>query len=78
MTQLIRATTLALALSVCAQADGIMQTDKTPPPPPKPSAIAMQPGGEPTEAADGIIQTGVTEAATALSLGLLQSVLAIL
>jgi hypothetical protein len=77
MTQLIRATTLALILSVCAQADGIMQTDKTPPPP-KPSSAATQPGDEPTEAADVIIQTGLTEEAATLSLGLLQSVLAIL
>jgi hypothetical protein len=75
MTKLIRATTLALALSICAQADGIMQTDKTPPPP-KPSSVAIQPGDEPTEAADWIIKTDVTEAATALSLGLLQSLLA--
>jgi hypothetical protein len=36
-----------------------------------------QPSDAPTEAADGIIQTDVTEAATALSLGLLQSLLAV-
>jgi hypothetical protein len=54
-----------------------MQTDKTPPPP-KPSAVATQPDDEPTEAADGIIQTDVTEEeATALSLALLQSLLAV-
>ncbi|HEX8162960.1 MAG TPA: hypothetical protein VF538_13905 [Pyrinomonadaceae bacterium] len=79
MTKLIRAATLMLSISVCAQADGIMQTDKASPAP-SPVAAAQSGGeptesDEPTEAADGTIQTGMTKTAVDISLVLLQSLL---
>lgn len=78
MTKLIRAALLMLALLVCANADdGIMQTGKTPPPPPPPPVAATQTSGEPAKATDGVIQTGAAETALDVSLGLLQSLLAI-
>jgi hypothetical protein len=75
MTKLIRAALLVLVLFVCVQAgEGIIQTGITPPPPPP----ATRSSEEPTvEAEDEIMYPGVVLTATELSLGLLQSLLAI-
>jgi hypothetical protein len=76
MKKLIRAALLVLVLFVCAQAEGIIQTGVIPPPPP-PSLTSTQSSDEPTEATDETTQTDVVETARDVSLGLLQSLLAI-
>lgn len=74
MAKIIRASLFVLLLSVCANADdGIMQTGKTSST--QPPASSTQTSEEPVEAADGIMQTGVAEAVTEVSLDLLQSLL---
>lgn len=76
MTKIIRATTLSLVLSVCAQA-GTMQFDKQqPPPPPPPAATNTTQDETGTEVlAEGIMQTGLTAAASQAAVATLQSLL---
>jgi hypothetical protein len=79
MPKLIRATMLALVLSVYAQAgDGIMQGGYTnpPPPPPPPATPSATQGETETEAlAEGIIQNDLTAAASQAALATLRSLL---
>ncbi|MCA1816008.1 MAG: hypothetical protein LC746_06300 [Acidobacteria bacterium] len=73
MTKLLRASALVLALSVSVLADdGIMQTGKTPPPPPT-TETTTQSNDEPTDASDGIMQSGLVETAEQVSLSVMQS-----
>ena len=71
MTKMIRAAALVLALSVYAQA-GIIQADKTEPPPPPPPAATQS---ETETSAEGIIQNGLTDAASQAMVDILQSLL---
>ena len=79
MTKIIRATILSLVLSVCAQA-GTMQFDKEQPPPPPPPATTSATQDEVgTEApAEGLMQEGLTAAASQAALATLQSLLTLL
>ena len=78
MTKVIRVVTLVLALSVHAQA-GIMQTGAAEEPPPPPPPATSTPGDEiQTETpAEGIMQTGLTDAVSQATLGVLQSLLSL-
>ncbi len=71
MTKLIRGAVFVLVLCAGAQADGVMQTDKTQPP--LPATDAMQDATEVT--ADGIMQTDLTVAARELARSLLENLL---
>ncbi len=74
MTKIVRAVMLAMALSVHAQA-GIMQYDKEQPPPPPPPAATSATQDETEALAEGIMQTGLTAAASQAALATLQSLL---
>ena len=76
MAKIIRATTLALALSAYAQA-GIIQYDKEQPPPPPPPAMQSAPQDE-TETevlVEGTTEYDLTAAASQAALATLQSLL---
>ncbi|HEY9282051.1 MAG TPA: hypothetical protein VIP46_01225 [Pyrinomonadaceae bacterium] len=75
MTKAIRVATLVLAFSISAHA-GIMQTGKTEPPPPPPATTSMTQDETEMEAlAEGIMQNGLTAAASQAALATLQSLL---
>jgi hypothetical protein len=78
MTKIIRAATLELALSICAQA-GIIQFDRTEPPPPPPPAMTSTTQDETDlqTTTDETTQTDLAKDASQAMLGVLQSLSAL-
>ncbi|HEX8128996.1 MAG TPA: hypothetical protein VF527_07840 [Pyrinomonadaceae bacterium] len=80
----IGALVLALVFSTSAFAEGIIWTDKTPPPPPTTQSIGVLNTDGTTSQADGVISTGIadpateTDTLTEITLGLLQTLIALL
>jgi hypothetical protein len=79
----LAALALAFVFSTSAFAEGIMHTDRTPPPPP-PQASGIMHTDRTTSQADGVILTGIadpaleTDTLTEITFSLLQTLIALL